>query len=327
MMEVGTPSAEFLAAFRAHADPLTAHMSFDQFMNLALYDPQVGYYRQDRTRVGYAAGTDFYTSSTSGPIFGEMVAAACVSLLGGRPPAEFTFVELGAETSHGILHGVSHPFGQTRVIRIGEKWHLSGRCIVFSNELFDAQPFRRFVFRAGAWHERGVALVEGVLKEIEIVSEIPAALPVDATEGYLVDAPLAAASLASAIAAQPWEGLFVACDYGKEWLEIIEACPAGTGRGYWRHQQTGDLLQRPGDQDLTCHVCWDWIGGALSRHGFAEPILQSQESFFIHHAGDFIARVTTDDAARFSPRKLSLLQLLHPSHLGQKFQVLHSWRG
>ena len=32
------------------------------------------------------------------------------------------------------------------------------------------------------------------------------------------------------------------------------------------------------------------------------------------------------EATRVSPRKLALLQLLHPSHLGQKFQVLHARR-
>ena len=34
----------------------------------------------------------------------------------------------------------------------------------------------------------------------------------------------------------------------------------------------------------------------------------------------------TAEAARFSQKKLSLLQLLHPGQLGQKFQVLHAFR-
>jgi len=32
------------------------------------------------------------------------------------------------------------------------------------------------------------------------------------------------------------------------------------------------------------------------------------------------------EAGRFSPRKGALLGLLHPSHLGRKFQVLHGIR-
>ena len=83
---------------------------------------------------------------------------------------------------------------------------------------------------------------------------------------------------------------------------------------------------RPGERDLTCHVCWDWLADALARHGFAAPQVESQESFFVHHAADFLATATTAEAGRFSEKKLSLLQLLHPSHLGQKFQTLHAWR-
>ena len=40
----------------------------------------------------------------------------------------------------------------------------------------------------------------------------------------------------------------------------------------------------------------------------------------------FIASASAAEAARFSPRKLALLQLLHPAHMGQKFQVMHALR-
>ena len=46
----------------------------------------------------------------------------------------------------------------------------------------------------------------------------------------------------------------------------------------------------------------------------------------LSHAADFIAATTTAEAARLSQRKLALLQLLHPAHLGHKFQVLHALR-
>lgn len=314
-------------------------MNFARFMELALYDPAVGYYRREHERVGYAPGTDFFTAATSGAIFGELVAAACVVLLGGCDPRDFTFVEIGAEppgsaqkkTGGGVLAGVAHPFGAARTVRVGEPIALAGRCVVFSNELFDAQPFHRFVYRRGAWRELGVALRDGALAECELVTATPLAgetpLPARAPEGYIIDAPLAAVALAEQIAAQPWTGLFVACDYGKSWRELAEAAPAGTARAYHRHTQSNDLLARPGEQDLTCHVCWDWLADALGRHRFASPRVESQEAFFIHHAAELIAATSAAEAARFSPKKLALLQLLHPSHLGQKFQVLHAFRG
>ncbi len=303
-------------------------MDFARFMDLALYDERVGYYRRPRNRVGYGAGTDFFTASTSAPVFGEMTAAACATLLAGCDPREFTFVEIGAEADGGVLREVAHPFAAARTVRLGDAIELSGKCVVFSNELFDAQPFRRFVFRRGAWRELGVAERSGGLVEVELAGEaVLAALPKSAPDGYTIDAPLAAAALARRIAAQPWTGIFVACDYGKSWRELTEAAPAGTARAYFRHTQSNDLLARPGEQDLTCHVCWDWLDDALAQNGFDALALESQEAFFIRHAADFIAAVSAAEATRLSRRKLALMQLLHPAHLGQKFQVLHARRG
>ena len=207
-------SAKFLEIFRGHSDA-DGTMTFERFMELALYDPIVGYYCRDRVRVGYAAGTDFFTATTSGPIFGEAIAAACVSLLGrGQNPGDYNFVEIGTETAESVLQGVEHPFRAVRTIQRRESLSLKGKCVVFSNELFDAQPFRRFVSRGGHWCELGVALREGTLVETEITLNQPRPdfLPAIAPDGYRIDAPLAAVALATKVAAESWTGLFVACD-------------------------------------------------------------------------------------------------------------------
>jgi SAM-dependent MidA family methyltransferase len=268
----GEISPEFLAVFRAAAGADGA-MTFSRFMELALYHPAVGYYRRDRPRVGTGPGTDFFTASSTGSVFGELISAACVSLLGGRNPRDFTFVELGAEPSGrpgggGILAETKHPFGGARTVAVGEDLQLQGPCIVFANELLDAQPFRRFIFRQGAWRELGVALREDPgesprLAEVErpIVSTADGRFGdvaekwEPAPEGYVIDAPIGAMVLLESIAAQPWSGLFLTCDYGKSWPELATATPEGTARAYYRHRQETNLLARPGQQDLTCHVC------------------------------------------------------------------------
>lgn len=295
-------------------------------MNLALFAPGLGYYTRPVTRVGYGGDTDFYTATTSGPVFGELVAAAAKKLLRDLPPEAVTFVEIGAEPGKSVLDNLDHGFAKTRCLRLGTPIELQGPCVVFSNELFDAQPCRRLVFTSGQWHERLVKIDGESLSDVigPVVNDLW--LPASADEGYSLDAPQAAASLAATIADQPWHGLFMACDYGKSWPELAGHTPGGTVRAYHRHRQSNDLLANPGEQDLTCHVCWDWIQQVLRERGFAETSLQSQESFFIHHAGSYISAASSADAAKLSNRKLALLQLLHPSHLGQKFQVLHGWR-
>ena len=57
-----------------------------------------------------------------------------------------------------------------------------------------------------------------------------------------------------------------------------------------------------------------------------QVLMPFQETFFVRHAGAFIAALTAAEATRLSQRKLALMQLLHPAHLGQKFQALHAVR-
>lgn len=306
-------------------------------MRLALYDPALGYYRGDRRRVGRDRSADFYTATSLGPIFGELVASACAKLLRDAKldPAAHTFVEIGAEPSGGVLDQVSaHPFAATRTLRLGDELALSGRCVVFSNELFDAQPVRRFVRREERWHELGVALGPAdTLAEADLGPApdtlLPHLPPLEETPpGYHFDAPLEAAALASRLAAEPWEGLFVAFDYGKFFAELCHSVPAGTLRAYHRHEQGNDLLARPGEQDLTAHVCWDWLLAPFVPHASAAhpPQVVSQESFFMHHAGEHLAAVLAREAraSLASPAKRALMHLLHPAQMGQKFQVLHA---
>ncbi|HVW20675.1 MAG TPA: SAM-dependent methyltransferase [Opitutaceae bacterium] len=320
-------SPAFLDAFRARSGP-AERLSFADFVALALYDPAVGYYRRARARVGAGPDADFVTSTSAGPLFGELVAAAAAALLEGEDPARFAFVEIGAE-GPGLLEGRPHPFASFRAVRAGAEPALAGPCVVFSNELFDAQPFRRFAFRRGAWRELGVALAGAALAEVELAeTALPpplAALPPPA-EGYVIDAPSGAGDLLGRLAAPGWSGLFLACDYGKSWRDLSTATPAGTARAYHRHRQESDLLARPGEQDLTCHVCWDWLEADLAAGGFGSIRLDSQEAFFVRHASTLIERIVGEDAGRVTPRKSALLQLIHPSNFGQKFQVLSGRR-
>jgi SAM-dependent MidA family methyltransferase len=298
-------------------------------MALALYHPIVGYYCRDRDRVGQRSGTDFFTASSLGPVFGELVLAALLQDLRQRnqKPERFTFVEIGAESEKTILDGIPHPFETVRAITVGQSIDLSGPCVVFSNELFDAQPCARFVRAAEGWREIGVRLEAGTLVEDQRPLRNPSDdLPLHLPVGYHLDLPRKAAALTRTIAESPWFGVFCAFDYGKTWTELSEACPQGTVRAYRAHQQTNDLWCTPGEQDLTCHICWDWISAALAESGFKTASILSQEAFFVKHASSVLAKIMEAEAHGMTPRKAGLLQLLHPSALGQKFQVLTAWR-
>jgi len=324
-------SSDFFEIF-ATEPGAAAGLSFARYMELAMYHPTAGYYTRDFKRVGRDEKADFFTSTTFSPVFGELVSAAAAKLLAPAPAAEFDFVEVGAEPGGGILRGMKHPFAAYRTISLGQPFTLPAKAVVFSNELFDAQPFHRVVWRAGRWRELGVALHGRHLREVELSEFTPELavwadrLPQAAEENYHIDLPLRTLPLLERLARPKWSGLFLAFDYGRHWPELAENMPAGSARTYFRQRMGNDLYSRPGKQDITCHICWDWLEDGLMRAGFGEPQVESQEAFFMHHAANELAAITVVEASSFNPRKRMLLQLLHPANMGQKFQALHALR-
>ena len=324
-------SSDFFEIFAAEPNA-AAGVPFARYMELAMYHPTAGYYTRDFKRVGRDEKADFFTATTFSPVFGELVVAATVRLLAPAAPADFTFVEVAAEPGAGILRDVAHPFARYQTISFGQPFVFPARSVVFSNELFDAQPFTRVIWREGRWRELGVALQGRHLREVEMPdfsAELAACterLPKTAVENYRIDLPIRTVPILERMVGPRWSGLFLAFDYGKFWAELAEHTPAGTGRTYYRQKMGSDLLGRPGKQDITCHICWDWLEDGLVRAGFGETRIDSQESFFMNHASDTLAAITAAEAGSFSRRKRMVMQLLHPANMGQKFQALHALR-
>jgi SAM-dependent MidA family methyltransferase len=176
-------------------------ISCERFIELALYHPRLGYYSQERLRVGRRG--DFITNVSVGKLFGEILADQIVELweLLDRPP-EFTIVEAGAENgqlasdlfsrlsqvgsgvrwSYAIvepnqlkqeeqrqrLHGKSDqqelaPSGSVRWVRtMDELDSITG--IILGNELLDAIPSRVVEFSEDRWREVCVILEDDGFK-------------------------------------------------------------------------------------------------------------------------------------------------------------------
>lgn len=312
---------------RADADGV---LSFRDFSEAALYDSVFGYYRRDRSRVGRSRETDFYTAASLGVVFADLLREAILTQL-QDDPRSYTLVELGTEPGGGAMAKHGETFAAYRAVGVTDTLELPSKAVVFANELLDAQPFHRFVYQGGAWQESGVKVTDERLAEVLLdepsvsargfLEKLPAA-----GEGYRLDISLAAEEQLGRIARQVERGLIVMFDYGKSWQELIEACPAGTARGYYRHELTGNLLERPGGQDLTCHVCWDRLEQQLASCGFEDIRLERQEAYFMKHAVAAIERIVMAPDAGMSREKQTLKELLYPGHMGHKFQVLTARR-
>ena len=65
---------------------------------------------------------------------------------------------------------------------------------------------------------------------------------------------------------------------------------------------------------------------ALCQNRFHSIDLESQESFVLKKAPDFVRSVFESDSGISDPLRGTLRQLIHPSLMGQKFQALSAIR-
>ena len=164
-------------------------LSFERFMELALYAPGLGYYSAGSTKFG-AAG-DFVTAPEISDMFSRCVARQCAEVLGrtGGAGIATEILELGAGTgrmaakvlealaAEGVLPDryaileVSADLAQRqrerlsllpaslreRVIWLDRLPERPVTGVILANEVLDALPCRRFTLRSGAVRELGVA--------------------------------------------------------------------------------------------------------------------------------------------------------------------------
>jgi SAM-dependent MidA family methyltransferase len=309
-------------------------ISYAEYIQHALYADEVGYYTKNRGRVGRHSSRDFYTSESLGPVFAKLIATAAVDLLPTGLAAKSTFIEIAAEPGAELVsHLEQLPFASSKVIRQGDPIEADGPVILFANEWLDALPFHRLVVKDGVWHERGVTisdqgeLTEQLLPQLsKPVAQVSARLPDDLGDGYELDLPLAAEAALAELVQQDWTGLILLFDYGKTWTSLCTDCPSGTARTYYHHTQENDLLDRPGEKDITCDVCWDPLTDILKSENFDPVTLESQESFLVQRAHRAAEAIVSQTAGNFSQARQTLMELIHPAHMGQRFQVLWGLR-
>ena len=320
-----------------HLQARCAHgpISYRDYIDLVLYTDTCGYYTRDRGRVGRSPDRDFYTAESLGKVFAQLVSTAAHDLLGAETAARTTFIEIAAEPGAELLSRIAaHPFADSRVIRQGEPITAQGPVVIFANEWLDALPFHRLIFSDGQWRERGVRLnadqqLEDVLLDAFTpeVAAIRARLPKKALEGYELDLPLAAEAAVAELLAQDWTGMLLFFDYGKTWQALSTDFPVGTARTFHQHTQANDLLDQPGKKDITCDVCWDPLADLLTEKGLRSVTLETQESFLVQRAQRAAESIISDTAGMFSPERQTLMELIHPAHMGRRFQVLWGLRG
>ncbi len=312
------------------------HLNYETFSRLALFDPTLGYYSQSqRERVAKTDKADFYTASSHSEVFPELVVEATQVLLerNGFDPSKMVFCELGAEPGKDTWENLALPFQDYKILGLGSELKIPENAIVYSNELFDAQPFHRWVSVDGQWKPIHLKLTDNQLCEVlactplsDSESNSATLLPTAPSFEYHLDLSTDAIGFMQTLTEQPWSGLLIAFDYGMMWKQLSEETPQGTARAYKQHQQSSTLCHFPGEQDLTTHVCWDHLEQVLVSQEFESIQLRSQSRFLMEESKNAIEKIVTQSQSLTDKRKSQLLELISPGFFGQKFQVLSGIR-
>ena len=179
-------AAQVLAVIRERISAAGGWLAFDAWMQIALYEPGLGYYSAGAHKLG--AGGDFTTAPEISPLFGQCLARQCDEVLAtlgggevlevgagsgrlafdvlqamaaaGRPPARYRILEISADLrarQQLLLARLPAELAQ-RVEWLDEPPAEPWAGVLLANEVLDALPVQRFMRRDGAWLELGVAV-------------------------------------------------------------------------------------------------------------------------------------------------------------------------
>jgi SAM-dependent MidA family methyltransferase len=269
-------------------------ISVSRYMALALGHPRFGYYM---TRDPFGTAGDFVTAPEVSQMFGELIGVWCAEVWRSMgEPAAVHLVELGpgrgtlmtdllraakvlpefraaiqvhlVETSPVLIERQ-----RATLTEIKADWHRDtstlpqGPLIVIANEFIDALPVDQFVKTDSGWHERKIGIIDGKLA----FALDPAALPgiEEQLPSRLRPAPIGALlertqltavrDIARRIAADGGAALIV--DYGHTQTGFGDTLQAV------RAHQTANVLENPGEADLTAHVDFEQLAAAAMHLG------------------------------------------------------------
>ena len=329
-------------------------ITFERFMDLALYAPDLGYYttQPPGTTRPASALADFQTSPQVHPAFGDLLARELLQVWRALDrPVPFRLAEPGA--GDGTLAGqivaglrVREPSlvveyhavdvgGPQRDATGGIHWwpslaalRHSGRkvsCIV-SNEFFDALPVHRVAWHGGRLRE--VYVDWGRAGFVERLGEPSHPALVDwlaergtPAEGWRGEISLRLEPTLRELASLLDRGVVLTIDYGRgpggeNSRSLAEESVAAYHRQHW----SDEIYQRVGEQDLTSHVDFDALLRFGQQVGLEPAGALTQRDFLLSrgladNSESWAAREPT--AGRQWQARLALAELIRPAGLGR----------
>ncbi len=326
-------------------------IGFDEFMNLALYHNQYGYYRTNKQKFGKHG--DFTTSCELSPLFANCLAKQIIEVIDNK----YNILEFGAGSGILAVNILQYLQKQNKlpknyyILELSASLQqqqqqtinkhipeLANKCVwitnllnnfngvVIANEVLDAMPSKRFLFKDGKSFELCVSyknedfiwkkqetnknfnfITTNILKNITYKTEV----------NYYI---------------KPWlellynslnKATIFIIDYGYNNSEYYHPQRKdGTLRCYYKHQISKDVFKNIGEQDITTSVNFSWVYNYAKDIGF-NILGYSTQAHFLLNLG-LVNMITDNDLSKYEQIKLatSVKQLVLPSAMGEIFKVI-----
>ncbi|MEP4077123.1 class I SAM-dependent methyltransferase [Haloferula sp.] len=331
-------------------------ISFSDFMEMALYDPESGYYAGQDGQVGREG--DFFTSVTAGPLFGQLLASHIAQWWQqAGSPDSWRVVELGAhngylagdilseirqshpEAFRGLHYVILEPLERLAAAQRNHLQEFSDQLVITSepesldplpgyliaNEVLDALPFHLVESNGDVWHEIGVSLSddEGFeWSDLGPAPKITGTLPQRAS-GYRTEVRPDFAGFLRPLVRTIQPGRMLWVDYGFERDDYYaEPRTTGTLRTFRNHKAGEEPLDQPGSQDITAHVDFTAVMEAIQSIGGKTLRFENQARFLTESARPWLLGLE----GKTDPETMKLLRnfqtLTHPGQMGSRFHML-----
>lgn len=297
-------------------------ISFEQFMNLALYAPGMGYYSSGTTKLGSAG--DFVTAPEISSLFGRTLAQQVAQISKQINPADI--LEFGAGSGKLALDlllelekldalprkyfilDVSAELRQRQQMLLNNQaphllhlieWlqqlpeQFTG--IIFANEVLDAMPVHLVNWHGNTILERGVTWQDAQFAWQDRAIQNAQLLLIadqlaqqinpsnDCSCSFISEVNLAASYFIRSLADILQEGVIILIDYGFGRTEYYHPQRnQGTLMCHYRHYAHSDPFFLPGLQDITSHVDFSAITQAAENNGLLLTGYTTQAYFLIN---------------------------------------------
>jgi SAM-dependent MidA family methyltransferase len=340
-------------------------LSFERFMDAALYAPGLGYYSAGAHKLG--AGGDFTTAPEVSPLFGACVARQCAEIF--RALGKGSILEIGAGSGRlaadillrletlGELPARYWILDISADLRERQRRHLEQRAphlaervhwldqppvesfdgLILANEVLDALPVTRFRWYRDRVEELGVVIDDGrfawgarpAAKALTRACRRLAQAGGAWDDGYESEYCPRLEAWTHGVTLSLRTGAALWFDYGLPRSQYyLPERREGTLLCHFQNRAHGDPFVYPGLQDITAWVDYTLLAEASRAAGFALAGFTTQSFFLAGLRVDHEMQImAAGNDAQFARLANHARQLMLPGEMGERFKAMAWLRG